>query len=58
VSQPTTTNTLSPTPEAPAPATTQIDHGGVVTQKELGNWDALGAIAVNVGRLVVRAAAQ
>jgi hypothetical protein len=29
-----------------------------VAHQELGNWDALGAIAVNVGRLVVRAAAE
>jgi hypothetical protein len=58
VSEPTDTSSSSPTTEAPAPFATQIDHGGVVTQQELGNWDALGAIAVNVGRLVVRAAAE
>jgi hypothetical protein len=57
VSEPTTTHTSSPTSEAPAPTITQIDQGVVIYQ-DLGNWDALGAIAVNVGRLVMRAAAE
>jgi hypothetical protein len=57
VSEPTAVSASSPTPEAPAPIITQIDHG-IVAHQELGNWDALGAIAVNVGRLVVRAAAE